>query len=257
MTKTKKLRKVAYRFIPPEGEPGQPMYALLREIVGAYHRELLGARIAIAWHLSWQPDVDGRIKLGMCKRVADLEREVADVTAYDFVVILRRDFWQDPHVSDRARRALLDHELCHATVTLDTNGEPVMDERHRTVYRIRRHDLEEFQEIADRYGCWKKDITEFARALDRARHKVRGRWIAYSPLQEQLVAAGLSLPIEVIAGWSDVERREATVWAELRATGRADAVPEFLAKHKEPVQDTLPPIPPMGFPEPSEVVRHG
>lgn len=254
-TKPKKLKKVAYRFIPPASEHGQGMYALLRELVGAYHRELINARIALAWNLAWSPDVDGRLKLGMCKRVADLEREVADLGAYDFVIILRREFWQDPHTGDTQRRALLDHELCHAAVKLDDAGEPVIDERGRAVYRMRRHDLEEFQEIADRYGCWKRDIAEFARALERARHKVRGRWIAYSPLQEQLLQAGLSLPIEIIATWSDTERREATVWAELRIAGRVETTPAFLTQHKPPIQDTLPPLSPAGFPEAVDAVE--
>ncbi len=250
--KPKKLKKVAYRFIPPESEHGQPMYALLRKLVAAYHRELLTARIALAWNLSWQPDIDGRLKLGMCKKVSDLEREVADVGAYDFVIILRRDFWQDAHVSDQQRQALLDHELCHAAVKLDENCEPVIDERGRQVFRMRRHDLEEFQEIADRYGCWKKDITEFARALERARHKVRGRFLAFTTLYEQLVRAGIPIPIEIVATWSESERREATVWAELKIAGRLETLPAFLEKHKQPIQDTLPPMPPQGFPEPVE-----
>lgn len=253
--KPSKLKKVAYRFIPPESEHGQAMYALLHELVGAHHRELINARIALAWNLSWAPDVDGRMKLGMCRKASDLEREIHGIEPYDFVIILRRSFWQDDHVSDRQRRALLDHELCHATVKLDGNGEPMLDEQGRTVYRMRKHDLEEFQEIAERYGCWKKDISEFARAIERSRHRVRGRFIAYTSLFEQLVRAGMPVPIEIIATWSDAERREASVWAELKLSGRVECMPAFIEKHRQPIQDTLPPMPPQGFPEPSEVSR--
>lgn len=250
--KTSKLKKVAYRFIPPDSEHGQPMYALLRELVGAYHTELRNARIALAWNVAWQPDVDGRMKLGMCRKAGDLDREIGGSEPFDFVIILRRAFWQDEHVTDRQRRALLDHELCHATIKLDDHGEPAVDERGRLVYRTRKHDLEEFVEIGERYGCWKKDITEFARAVERAKHKVKGRFIAYTTLFEQLVRVGVPIPIEIIATWSDAERREATVWVELKASGRVDALPAFLERHKQPVQDTLPPMPPQGFPEPVE-----
>jgi hypothetical protein len=203
-----KLKKVAYRFIPPESEHGQPMYALLRELVGAYHTELRNARIALAWNLAWQPDVDGRMKLGMCRKASDLDREIGGCEPFDFVIILRREFWQDTHVTDRQRRALLDHELCHATIKLDEHGEPAVDERGRLVYRTRKHDLEEFVEIGERYGCWKKDITEFARAVERAKHKVKGRFIAYTSLFEQLLRASVPIPIEIVATWSDAERRE-------------------------------------------------
>jgi hypothetical protein len=212
----KKAPRVAYRFIRPDSEIGARLYALLQELVTLHHDEILGARIALAWNLSWSPDVDGRVTLGKCRKVSDLDREVADVLAYDFVIVLRQEFWDDPLVTAVQRRALLDHELCHCSVKVDEHGDAVVDERGRTVYRLRRHDLEEFSEIADRYGCWKADIEAFARALDHAHQKTDGQWVGYQSLQEDLRLAGVSLPLEVLREWSADERREARTWAVLR-----------------------------------------
>ena len=162
----KKLKSVSYQLITPESESGQAMYPMLARIVADYHEDLVDARIALAWCFSWKADVDGRIVLGQCKKASDLDRELA---AYDFIILLNRTFWSDADVSDAQRRALLDHELCHGALKLDPEtGEPVEDERGRKVYRLRKHDLEEFTDIVERHGLYKRDLEAFAAALYRA-----------------------------------------------------------------------------------------
>lgn len=163
--KPKRPKRVSYEVIHPESVVGHPLYALLEELVATHHPELERARIALAWCTSWKPDVDGRVTLGKCKRASDLDRELAQ---YDFVILLRKAFWLDPRVTDTQRTALLDHELCHAALTYDDNGEPVEDERGRLVYRVRKHSIEEFTEIVERYGCYKADLEQFAYALRRS-----------------------------------------------------------------------------------------
>lgn len=237
-TKPKKAKRVAYRFIDPESDHGRHMYALLTTLVEQYHAELREAKIALAWQLAWQPDVDGRLTLGQCRRVGDLERELHDLDSYDFVILLHEKTWTDPLTPDLFRRALLDHELCHATVRCDIRGEPEQDERGRTVYRLRKHNLEEFSEIASRYGCWKSDITAFGQALERARIRSNDQWVGYRTLQQELRDAGHPLPIEVIAEWTDDQRREAATWASLQtempARFRDQAMPACLTQATSP-----------------------
>jgi hypothetical protein len=163
--KPRKPKKLAYELIEKASAIGTPMYLLLAELVREHHTDLRDARIALAWALSWKPDVDGKVTLGKCKKASDLDRELA---AFDFVILLSKAFWSDLRVSDLQRRALLDHELHHATVKYDENGEPVVDERMRIVYRVRKHDIEEFTDIVRRYGCYKADLEQFAAALTRA-----------------------------------------------------------------------------------------
>jgi hypothetical protein len=236
--KPRRAKRVAYRFIEPESDHGRHMYALLKTLVEQHHAELREAKIALAWNLVWKPDVDGRITLGMCRRVGDLERELHDLDSYDFVIILHEKTWTDPLTPDIFRRALIDHELCHAAVRCDIRGEPEQDERGRTVYRVRKHDLEEFSCIASRYGCWKSDITAFGQALERARMRTNDQWVGYRSLQSELRGAGLSLPVDVIAEWSDDQRREAGTWASLRTDMperfRDAAMPVFLTTATQP-----------------------
>lgn len=166
--KKHKLKAVAYRLIPVDSPAGRRLYGMLEALIAAHHRPIMEARIALAWNLSWKPDVDGRVTLGKCKKASDLDRELA---AFDFVILLRQAFIDNPTVTDDQRRALLDHELCHAAVSYDTSGEPKIDERGRTIYRIRKHDIEEFAEIVERHGCYKRDLEHFAAALRRGQHQ--------------------------------------------------------------------------------------
>jgi hypothetical protein len=155
-------RRVGYELIERDHVGGHPVYAMLAELVRDHHEDLRPARFAIAWNLTWQPDADGRTKIGMAKRASDLDRELA---AFDFVILLRRAFWKDDRVTDEQRRALLDHELCHCARATTKGGDPAVDERGRPVWRIRKHDIEEFSEVVDRHGMWSRDLENLAAAL--------------------------------------------------------------------------------------------
>jgi hypothetical protein len=152
--KPKGPKKVSYELLPVAEH--RSMYKLLARLIDQHHGELKDARIALAWCTSWRGDVDGKTTIGQCKKASDLDRELAP---YDFVILLAKAFWQDVTITDRERRALLDHELMHATVTLDPRThEPIEDERGRTVFRLRRHDVEEFAAVVERNGLWKHDL---------------------------------------------------------------------------------------------------
>jgi len=178
-----KRKKVSYQLIKRDSDAGRPIYAMLKDLIEQHHEELTNARLAVAWNLSWKPDADGRVTLGKCKKASDLDRELA---AFDFVILLQAEFWQDAEVTEDQRRALLDHELCHATVKLDETGEPARDERDRIVYRIRKHDVEEFSEIVRRHGCYKRDLEQFAAALRRSKQA------SLLDLRDEIVDAGLT-----------------------------------------------------------------
>jgi len=189
------------------------MYALLEQLVSQHHEELerTNARIALAWCTSWKSDVDGPKTIGKCKRASDLDRELAE---FDFIILLDKDFWIV--ATEKQRAALVDHELCHAAVKYDADGEPIRDERGRQVFRTRRHDLEEFSDIAARHGCYKRDLEQFAKALDRARAQTGTGWVGYASLSARLEHAGLHVPIDRILDWSEGERRQALEWCNIR-----------------------------------------
>lgn len=161
--KLKGPKHVVYTLIDPMSAVGVVMHRLLEEIREAHHEEIFEARIALAWCTSWHPDRDGLLVLGKCKKASDLDRELA---AFDFVILLNKLVWQDFSFTEEQKRALVDHELCHADVARDpVSGDKVRDERGRQVFRIRKHDIEEFRDIVARHGCYKRDLEAFGKAI--------------------------------------------------------------------------------------------
>ena len=167
MSKEPKPKKINFELIPPNGK--HESYRLMDEIRSKHHKQLEPARIAIAWRKSLKPNVDGQLILGKCVKASDLNREAAP---YDFIILLNREVWQDMDFNEKKKRALLDHELCHAEIVLDKDThEPKYDERGRNIWRLRKHDIEEFQGVIERHGCYKRDLEKFAQALLKKRNE--------------------------------------------------------------------------------------
>jgi hypothetical protein len=156
-----KAKKINFELIEQPSEP----YEVLAEM-RVHHPDTRSANIALAWRKALKPDKDGRLILGKCIKVSDLHREFAE---YDFIILLNREVWEDSEFTADKKRALVDHELCHAAVATDEEGEVKYDERDRKVWRCRKHDIEEFTEIVHRHGCYKRDLQHFAEVLMKKR----------------------------------------------------------------------------------------
>lgn len=157
-----KPKKINYELLPED----HSAYELMREVREENHDETAPARIALAWHKGLKADVDGHVVLGKCMKASDLQRELVN---WDFVIILNQITWNYPEFDKEKKMALIDHELCHAARVYDKDGEPKIDSKGRPVWRVRKHDIEEFQEIVDRHGIWKRDLQRFADALLKKR----------------------------------------------------------------------------------------
>lgn len=84
----------------------------------------------------------------------------------DFLILLDKAFWEA--VDDRTREALVFHELMHADQATDQFGAPRFNkDTGLPVWRIRAHDLEEFNAVVRRYGAWAPDISAFIEAAGR------------------------------------------------------------------------------------------
>lgn len=158
----KQKKKVLVRLIErgTENNPPEP-YRIMDDLIGTHHMHLAEAKIALAWRMEWAEDADKRLTLGQAKKGSDLDRELHD---YDFVILLNHEAWNRAGFDEQQREALIDHELCHCQVSLSDDGEPREDEYGRTVWRIRKHDIEEFKDVVARHGLYTHSLEEFARA---------------------------------------------------------------------------------------------
>lgn len=158
--KPKKRKKVTVQLLKREhqGKVTQP-YTILDEMIAGPHNHLKDTKIAIAWRLGWRPDADNHLTLGKLRKRGDLDREL---DKFDFIVLLNKEAWET--LNEAQRKALIDHELCHGQISYDSDGEPKQDDRGRLVCRVKKHDLEEFQAVVDRHGCWTSNLSALAQA---------------------------------------------------------------------------------------------
>lgn len=160
-TKKPKRKRVVCKLLKREhaGKVTEP-YRIMEELIDAHHKHLYDVKIAIAWRFGWKANPDGLMQMGRAQKRGDLDRELAK---FDFVILLNHEAWNQGGLDEKQRAALIDHELCHCELVHDSNGEPKCDEEGRLVCRIRRHDIEEFQDVVARHGCYTKDLAEFSR----------------------------------------------------------------------------------------------
>ena len=126
------------------------------------HAPLTGA------HIYWLfmddvPKSSGRLVLGRARRVSGwaaflsqgpVEAETYKTPVPFFAVEIAEPIWHQlrPH----QKRALVDHELCHLRV--DLNSEP-------PALKVQGHDFEEFTAVIRRHGLWSTASTDAAMAI--------------------------------------------------------------------------------------------
>ncbi|MCE5277156.1 MAG: putative metallopeptidase [Planctomycetaceae bacterium] len=166
MARKRKPKVVQVELIPREheGKVRQP-YQIMEALVDKHHDHLESAKIALAWRKGWKPNPDGHLQLGKAKKSTDLDREMH---VFDFVILLNFEVWNKADFTREQMEALIDHELCHCDVSKDKTDEVKMDSLGRPIWRIRKHDVEEFQEVIARHGAWTLNLQSFAQMLDQA-----------------------------------------------------------------------------------------
>lgn len=144
-----KKKSEKYMLVPAD----DLVWKTLKKLVGKVHTKLAGASIALVWEFGIKPDADGVTVLGRAKKTSPLERQFRED---DFTILLNGLVW--PKLPKDAKEALLDHELSHCVADEDDDG--------KTVYRLRKHDLEEFVDVVKRHGIWREGIKTFIDAAN-------------------------------------------------------------------------------------------
>lgn len=137
--------------------PAGEVKTIADRLIATVHTCLDGIRIEYVFR-SKAAKSHGRIVAGKARKLSGLNAYLAtEGTETDlFVVEIAEDEWKQ--MGPAARRALVDHELCHLTVDFD-------EETNTLTLAIRGHDVEEFVEVVERHGIWDDDLKAFAEAM--------------------------------------------------------------------------------------------
>lgn len=106
---------------------------------------------------------DGKATSGMCIKVDDRNRMIHD---HDFIIEIAKDIWDE--ATEEFKLALVDHELGHAGLRTDEDGDILYDEKtNRPRTFIKKHDIEEFEDVLERHGAFHKGLRDFLDAFAR------------------------------------------------------------------------------------------
>lgn len=153
--------------------------AIAVELISFYHPHLEDARIAFIFRSEPQQSGD-HLVLGQASKVAD---KLKSLMPYDFIIWIARPNYDA--MREVQQKALIDHELCHCV------GDKVIG------WSIKRHDIEEFQDIIDRYGLWSANLRSAASVLKQAVEQVRLPFEIAKELKEDMAKVGVVVALEV------------------------------------------------------------
>lgn len=162
--KTNKLRPVKCSYIIPSNAPN--LYAMVTDVLTRWHGHLNSPHVLLFWQANWSTDKDGHTKLARISLSNDRLKELVE---HDIIIDLNKELWNT--LGNDKQIAVMDHEFCHVDILESEDGVPKQDERGRTCYRMRRHDLEEFNIVVKRHGCYMQDVQAFAVSVLKAQQE--------------------------------------------------------------------------------------
>lgn len=151
------LRRPLHAEWPPETdyvEAAQPA-AIAEALIPVLHDHLVNERIAFVFKQKMKEPKEGspgKVQLAHAKKLNTL---YVFLSHAHWVIQFNWKRWRE--LGPEQRIALVDHELCHLEVETNDQGD--------TVRRNRRHDVEEFIEVVQRWGTWKSDLVLFRDAI--------------------------------------------------------------------------------------------
>jgi len=154
--------------MPQEYSPAPEVEEIAEDLIMSDHTHLATVRVEFIF-ASEEIKQNGKVVWGRAKKVTGLnawlacERERRDAKPPEefFVIEIVKPIWDQ--LDDKSRKALVDHELTHCEVDIDTSK-----------LSIRSHDLEEFTSIVQRYGLWRPDVEMFVKAANQKKLFERG-----------------------------------------------------------------------------------
>lgn len=144
--------------------PAPAVARIAGTLIPEHHQDLEDVRIEYVFR-SEAARSGGKLVWGKARKITGLNAFLAsgdgdelpvdgdDVDEF-FVIEIAEDVWRE--LDEKARRALIDHELSHCGTKVDSDGDLRLT--------VIAHDLEEFSAVVERHGLWRPDVEDLVKA---------------------------------------------------------------------------------------------
>jgi len=167
MAERSKSKTVTTRLIDQKKSP-EP-YRVLNQLVASHRDDLADCKIALFWRTGWLPDPDGNLHHTKTILRGDRERQLAN---FDLGIEINQDVWNAAPDDGSFRHAMILHALCRVQQKVDGDGEPKENDLGLPVYRSRREDIREFQDVVAMYGSYHERLDAFVAAAKQTQPRI-------------------------------------------------------------------------------------
>jgi hypothetical protein len=149
------LRTLEESMAQPELNECPTAAAMAAELIGEHYRDLREAQIV--WALTDKKAPCKPHLLSAAERWFDSQRQAVELGA-DILCVINGSMWDFLSATGQ-RIALVDHLLAHIERQVKESDDP--DEDGEVTWKIRPHDVEEFQDVLRRRGPWQPVLRDF------------------------------------------------------------------------------------------------
>jgi hypothetical protein len=151
LKKKHKSAGVSVENVPTSFDKAETVEELAKDLIRKYHSELVNIKIGYLW-VNKVLKKGGREIIAKVARCSDLLRSLTELQV---LVIVSYPTYNS--LTDKQKRACIDHELTHVLVDEDLAGNPKI--------RIIAHDVEEFGSVIERHGLYMDDLVKLGRVV--------------------------------------------------------------------------------------------
>lgn len=140
------------REAPTQYDKAETVEELANRLIAKYHSHLASCKIAYLYK-NKDMKAKGKVKVATAEKCSP---KVKALTDYDFLIVVSYAAYNS--LTDKQKRAVIDHELEHCWVEED-------EETSELKFSILSHDVEEFGSIIRRHGLYFSDLEKLGRIV--------------------------------------------------------------------------------------------
>jgi DNA-binding FrmR family transcriptional regulator len=141
--------------VPLQYDDAELVEELAKELIAEHHTHLVNSNIAYLYK-NKPMSQKGRTIIATAEKCS---KKVKAISSRDFVIVVSYEAYNK--LTDKQKRAVIDHELEHCLVDEDDEGNEVT--------KIIPHDVEEFYCIIARHKLYKSDLIALGRVVENLR----------------------------------------------------------------------------------------
>lgn len=154
-----KPKPVNWQLIENTTRQDAGIYELVNNLKTQFHggdRELSDLNFVLMWKHNIRPDQDGYIVIADVSKSSDKMRELRP---HDVIIGINKIAWD--LLDENQKKVVIDTQLERVVLCLDKEGNPKEDDKYRRIYRLKRPEVVDSENIVRRHGLTMSQVQDY------------------------------------------------------------------------------------------------